>query len=409
MKLKDLAFYVRERVNTDLIDTNNYVSTENMLPNKNGITIATSIPDVLSVSKFTKNDVLISNIRPYFQKIWFADKDGGCSNDVLVVRVKEDCNPLFLYYLLSNSLFFEYVMSSAKGTKMPRGDRNSIMQYSVPDFSLEIQRKISHILCVLDEKIRVNKQINDNLELQAQALFKSWFVDFEPFQDGEFVDSELGRIPKGWKVSTISNYIEKTLSGDWGKDNLVGNYTQKVYCIRGADIPSIKYGYKGKMPTRYILEKNFLQKQLNSNDIVIEISGGSPTQSTGRCCFISNSIIERYDKGLICTNFCRALTSQKELSLFIYYYLNFLYEKGVMFTYENGTTGIKNLDLNNLINTELMIIPPKDLLSEFNLIACNTTNAIQRNGLENEKLSQLRDTLLPKLMSGEISVEEIEI
>jgi len=163
MKLKDLAFYVRERVNTDLIDTNNYVSTENMLPNKNGITIATSIPDVLSVSKFTKNDVLISNIRPYFQKIWFADKDGGCSNDVLVVRVKEDCNPLFLYYLLSNSLFFEYVMSSAKGTKMPRGDRNSIMQYSVPDFSLEIQRKISHILCVLDEKIRVNKQINDNL------------------------------------------------------------------------------------------------------------------------------------------------------------------------------------------------------------------------------------------------------
>ena len=189
----------------------------------------------------------------------------------------------------------------------------------------------------------------------------------------------------------------------------MGNYTQKVYCIRGADIPSIKYGYKGKMPTRYILEKNFLQKQLNSNDIVIEISGGSPTQSTGRCCFISNSIIERYDKGLICTNFCRALTSQKELSLFIYYYLNFLYEKGVMFTYENGTTGIKNLDLNNLINTELMIIPPKDLLSEFNLIACNTTNAIQRNGLENEKLSQLRDTLLPKLMSGEISVEEIEI
>jgi len=163
MKLKDLAYYANERTEIYSINVHNYVSTENMLVNKNGITTATTVPKTLYVSKFTKNDILISNIRPYFQKIWFADKDGGCSNDVLVVRAKENCNPIFLYYVLSDTKFFKYVMTSAKGTKMPRGDKNSIKQYSVPDFSLKVQERISHILYTLDEKIKINKQINDNL------------------------------------------------------------------------------------------------------------------------------------------------------------------------------------------------------------------------------------------------------
>ena len=119
-----------------------------------------------------------------------------------------------------------------------------------------------------------NRLINDNLEQQAQALFKSWFVDFEPFKDGEFVDSELGMIPKGWRVGTLCELTSKMISGDWGKESLLDNYKHQVFCIRGADIPDLRVGDRGKMPIRYILEKNFNAKFLKPDDLVIEISGG---------------------------------------------------------------------------------------------------------------------------------------
>ena len=104
----------------------------------------------------------------------------------------------------------------------------------------------------------INRRINDNLEQQAQALFKSWFVDFEPFKDRKFVDSELGMIPEGWRVGTLNELIISTLGGDWGKEDAIGNYVKKVSCIRGADIPEIRQGNRGNMPTRFILNKNFL-------------------------------------------------------------------------------------------------------------------------------------------------------
>ena len=96
-----------------------------------------------------------------------------------------------------------------------------------------------------------------------------------PFQDGEFEDSELGRIPKGWRVGTIQELISDTLGGDWGKETEQGNYTEEVICIRGADIPEIAIGKKGNPPTRYILKKNLDKKELSAGQIIIEISGGA--------------------------------------------------------------------------------------------------------------------------------------
>jgi type I restriction enzyme S subunit len=112
---------------------NTYISTENMLPNKEGFTRSAGLPTVSHVQSYKAKDVLVSNIRPYFRKIWFADRDGGCSNDVLVLRASEKCFPEFLYYLLSDDSFFDYTTATAKGTKMPRGDKSAIMQYDVPD------------------------------------------------------------------------------------------------------------------------------------------------------------------------------------------------------------------------------------------------------------------------------------
>ena len=110
------------------------------------------------------------------------------------------------------------------------------------------------------------------------------------------------------------------------------------------------------MPIRYILPKNYTNKKLTAGDIVVEISGGSPTQSTGRCTAISESLLNRYDSGMVCTNFCRALKPIDGYSMFIYYYWQYLYDKGIFFSYENGTTGIKNLDISGFLETELIVI-----------------------------------------------------
>ena len=202
MELREYCTYRNDRVNSDELNTHNYISTENLLPNKGGITEATSIPTG-NVVRYDKGNILISNIRPYFKKIWLADKSGGCSADVLCIQSNDKVTSKFLYYLLSQQSFFDYVMAGAKGCKMPRGDKSHIMEWSVNIPDIDEQKRIADFLSSLDDKIELNRQINDNLEQQAQALFKSWFVDFEPFKDGEFVDSELGMIPKGWRVGNI--------------------------------------------------------------------------------------------------------------------------------------------------------------------------------------------------------------
>ena len=232
----------------------------------------------------------------------------------------------------------------------------------------------------------------------AQAIFKSWFVDFEPFG---------GVKPDGWRKGTFSDVISATIGGDWGKDTLTGNNTQEAYCIRGADIPDVNVGSKGKMPIRYILPKNFLVKQLTVGDIVVEISGGSPTQSTGRCALITQSLLDRYDRGMVCTNFCRAVKPIAEYSPFVYFYWKYLYAQNVFFSYENGTTGIKNLDITGVLNTESIIIPPVEIAGRFANTVETFIDTVFANGLENETLARTRDTLLPRLMSGELSVADI--
>lgn len=199
------------------------------------------------------------------------------------------------------------------------------------------------------------------------------------------------------------------IAGDWGKDEQQGNFIQPVYCIRGADIPEVKAGNKGKMPTRYILSKNYAKKHLIDGDVVVEISGGSPTQSTGRFAAISESLLNRYDKGMVCTNFCKALKPKLGYSMFLYYYWQYLYDHNVFFSYENGTTGIKNLDISGFITTEPIVLPPKELVSKFDKFCQKIFKEVFTNGLENEKLSNLRDSLLPRLMSGEVDVSNIAL
>lgn len=161
--LADICEYAKGKVDVTILNEETYISTENMMPNKGGITSASSLPNMAQTQAFLASDVLVSNIRPYFKKIWFAEFDGGCSNDVLVFRAKDGVSKRFLYYVLADDTFFDYSMATSKGTKMPRGDKAAIMKYEVPNFTYEEQGKIAGILEILDRKIQLNTEINENL------------------------------------------------------------------------------------------------------------------------------------------------------------------------------------------------------------------------------------------------------
>ena len=161
--LSDICEYRNSKIATSKLNKTIYISTENMIPNKGGILESSGLPNNSTTQEYKKDDVLVSNIRPYFKKIWHARSDGGCSNDVLVFSAKPGNDPTFLYYVLSDDKFFEYAMASSKGTKMPRGDKNKIMSYEVPKVDIKVQKKIASILCSIDEKIEINNRINGNL------------------------------------------------------------------------------------------------------------------------------------------------------------------------------------------------------------------------------------------------------
>ncbi|MCR5570183.1 MAG: restriction endonuclease subunit S [Paludibacteraceae bacterium] len=354
-----------------------------------------------------KNDVLLNITGDSVARACVVPKEflpARVNQHVAIIRPKQEVfDYAFCLYLLQKEKNRLLSLASTGGT------RNALTKKMLEEFSFKIpslptQRRIAAILSSLDAKIENNNKVNAKLEEIAQNLFKEWFVDFGPFKDGKFVDSEFGPIPEGWRVGTLGEITDSTLAGDWGKECEEGNFTTKVACIRGADIEDVKVGSKGKMPTRYILPKNFNSKHLEANNLVVEISGGSPTQSTGRICLISESLLSRYNNAIVCTNFCRALKPVPEYTMFLFKIWQYLYELGVMFLYENGTTGIKNLAINDLLEKELVIVPPKDVAMNFNKQIDLFERIIQRNGLENEKLATLRDTLLPKLMSGEIEV-----
>lgn len=314
------------------------------------------------------------------------------------IVLKNGYLPEFFYYLLKNNIEYIIGMSSGSTFSEISGTQVKNLEFKVPP--LDVQKKIAGVLGALDDKIELNNKINQNLEAQAQALFKSWFIDFEPFG---------GKMPNDWKIGKFTDIIADTLGGDWGKETPQNNYTEEVSCIRGADIPDVKLGNKGKIPTRFILPKNYMNKKLIPGDLVIEISGGSPTQSTGRIAFISNHLLNRYNRKIICTNFCRAIKPMFGYSEYIYQYWQYLYDKDIFFTYENGTTGIKNLDLSGVLETEPIIIPNKSTLTVFSEICNSYFDNIHFNGLEIEHLAELRDALLTKLMNGEIDVDNVKI
>ena len=169
VSLKDVAYFQKERISSGLLDESTYISTENILQNFQGVQSAISIPANTNVVAYKKNDILLSNIRPYLKKVWFSDRIGGCSADVFVLRSKT-CEPEFLYNVIASDKFINYVMSGAKGVKMPRGDKNQMESFSFSIPAVVEQRKISRLFQLLDERIVTQNKIIEKLQSLIKGL-----------------------------------------------------------------------------------------------------------------------------------------------------------------------------------------------------------------------------------------------
>jgi len=377
--------------------------------------------DTKRLSKYIliEGDIVFSRVGSIDRNVYVDKNHEGWMFSGRCIRVRADknkVNPRYLSYYFKQNSFKKMMMNLAVGATMPSLNTKIMNSIELDLLPRENQDKIANILSAIDDKIQINNQINQELETIAKTLYDYWFVQFDfPDQNGKPYKSSGGKmvyhpelkreIPEGWGMTTFSSWISDNKTGDWGKETSEGNYKLEVDCIRGADINGLSGNGKIDMPTRFILEKN-KNKLLTDFDIVIEISGGSPTQSTGRIVGISENVLNRFELPLICSNFCKAvsLNEQETFYNFVYEWKN-LYDNGVLFSWEGKTSGIKNLLFDSFVANYHIAQPPIDLMKQFFDFASSVDKKTQLLLKQNQELTQLRDWLLPMLMNGQVKVE----
>ena len=379
-ELSSLCSYAKGKVSVDTLSKRNYVSTENMMPNKGGIVDAGALPSAQYTQQYIKDDILVSNIRPYFKKIWMADDDGGCSNDVLVFRADRGCDSTFLYYILANDAFFNYASATSKGTKMPRGDKTAIMQYKVPCFNYETQLRIGKLLRSIDDRIAVNKKINDNLEQQAQSYFQELFVDnADPEWDIGTI-SDLGTVVGGSTPSKAKPeyYTESGIAWITPKDLSIN----KSKFVSHGENDITELGLKNSSAA--IMPEGTVLFSSRAPIGYIAIAAGEVTTNQG-----FKSVVPKPEIG----------------TPFVYFFL-----KNTLPVIEGMASGstFKEVSGSTMKNVPA-VIPDAETLAKFSDF-CAPIFAQQRILEEqNQSLATLRDNLLPKLMSGEIDVSAVQL
>lgn len=351
--------------------------------------------------------------RQIFEPKYYDGKFNLHQRCYVIYDFKDNFFPKYLFYKLKT--LTKHFKNVNVGSTVPslRLDHITDLKIKFPCF--EQQQRIANVLSSLDSKIELNNKINKELEAMAKTLYDYWFVQFDfPNENGKPYKSSGGKmvynqelkreIPQGWEVKTISQLIGNNKGGDWGKEQEEGNYTQKVFCIRGADLNGLNGLGELNPPERFILDKNS-NKILESHDLIVEISGGSPTQSTGRLSFIIDETITRFEDPLICSNFCKSfsLKNPKHFYYFIYMWNN-LYDNSVLFGWEGKTSGIKNLLFDSFTQKYFVVVPNESINQNFYEKINSFHKMKQKNLKENQELAKLRDWLLPMLMNGQVRV-----
>lgn len=344
--------------------------------------------------------------------------------------------PRFIFYSLqSDHLKHQMGWSSGQTDMAPYislTDQRTAFELRLPVRG--VQTQISEVLGSLDDKIELNQRMNETLEAMAQAIFRDWFVDFGPsrrklegatdpliimgglVQDAEraqaladLFPAALGDdgLPEGWAHRPFGSLLSDTIGGDWGKDTSEGENAHPVAIIRGTDFPELEAGGVGKVPTRFTTVKKAARRKLLPSDILIEVSGGSPTQPTGRSIFITQSVLDRFSSDVVCASFCRRFRAvSHDAAVLAFEHLRNLYSEGGTWEYQHQSTGISNFQTTHFLEAEKVVFPGEELMEHFASLSGPMIEARYRN--ESMTLAATRDLLLPKLMSGEIRLSEAE-
>lgn len=362
-------------------------------------------------TRLEKDDVLISTVGT-LGKLCIVESNFNYTVQRSVGIIKPNQEKLiskYLKYLLMSNTYQNLLNNTSKGAvqKCIFIDDLKNLEVSLP--SLEIQQKIATVLSSLEDKIALNRRINAKLEQMAKHLYDHWFVQFDfPNAEGKPYKASGGKmvynetlkreIPEGWEVKKISDLLECDISGDWGEEEIKGKHKYKVNCIRGCDMVDMT-----NLPVRYILESNS-KKLLKKDDFVIEISGGSPTQSTGRIVQITDEIIKRFNGKVICSNFCHGIRiNDKDYVSYFLQMWNMFYVNNIFFNYEGKTSGLKNFQFDTFVS-ESWYFPPKELVRKYHEVVSEFRKQIDKNESETQKLISLRDKLLPLLMNGQVNI-----
>ncbi|WP_072216481.1 restriction endonuclease subunit S [Campylobacter coli] len=293
----------------------------------------------------------------------------------------------FLYYWLKNNV--EYLKNLSVGTTFAEISGQIVKEVEILLPPLEEQRQIADILSSIDDKIELLHEQNKTLEELAQTLFRHYFIE---------------NPNPSWQNVKLGDLVEETIGGEWGKENPIEDFKVPTYCFRGADIADLIAGLPKKIPLRYIKKAKLEKIEPKSGDILLEISGGTETQSTGRAVYIDDNIKKLFNYPIVFSNFCRLLRAKKiEYSYYLFFYLKHLYDNDEFFAFENGSSGIKNLDYKTLLNNTDCLKPDDEIFS-FHKKVILYFNKINKNKQQIQTLENMRDILIPKLLNGEIKV-----
>ena len=309
------------------------------------------------------------------------------NNHAHVVRGNDLADTRYLNYLLATTDISGYLTGSAQ-PKLNKASMESIL-LSLPD--LKTQQAIAEVLGALDDKIAANTRIAENLN----ELFSAHWRALDSSSESALI--------------TVESLLGEKIGGDWGTAESTESAPNEVYCIRGADITDLQQAGLGKMPRRFLKTKSLERRKLKDGDLVVELSGGSPTQSTGRAVLVTDALLNRLALPLTSSNFCRIVRPKDpELSFYLYGLLQTSWRRGEFFSFENGSTGIKNLAFADYCADKAVSLPDNESLKQFNQLAQSIFKLMHSLGAESSQLAATRDALLPQLMSGKLRVRDAE-
>lgn len=385
--LSEVSVYRKDRIGSDKVNKGNYISTENMLSNRGGVENATTVASAKTFPAYKKGDILLSNIRPYFKKIWYATQEGGCSNDVLVVKAGKTVDSKFLYYVLSDNNFFNYSTVTSKGTKMPRGSKNAIMKYWVPNLDLPTQKKIADILSSYDKLIKANNERIELLEQTAQELYKEWFVRFRfpGYENAKFEDG----IPEGWERNKIQKYYN-TCSGGTPSRSKPEYFENGVY-------PWVK---TGEIKDCVIIdtEESITQEAVNSSSAKVLSAKSVAMAMYG----VNIGLLAYFDSEMTCNQACCVFSDKRGFSSkhYLYYYLKSIREYLQLISFGAAQQNLSQ----DLIKKIKITMPSDDIIQDFEKRIDDIYESIRILLMQNKNLAKQRDMLLPRLMSGKLEV-----